>query len=52
MEANKLMALQEEVGINVHGSRADHLKRIEALEVRDQTEKEGWELNREAAGFQ
>lgn len=52
MEANKLMALQEEVGINVHGSRAGHLKRIEALEVRDQTEKEGWELNREAAGFQ
>jgi hypothetical protein len=42
MEAKKLMSLQEEVGINVHGSRDEHLQRIEALEVRDRNEKEGW----------
>ncbi|KAK2441964.1 hypothetical protein QL285_013196 [Trifolium repens] len=41
MEAKKIMSIQEEVGINVVGSKVEHLKRIMEMEERDQAEKEG-----------
>jgi hypothetical protein len=52
MEAKKISDIQQQVGICVQGSQEDHLKRIGDLEVRDQVEKEGWEVNRETGGFQ
>ncbi|WJX66904.1 hypothetical protein P8452_51411 [Trifolium repens] len=52
MEAKKISDIQQQVGICVLGSQEEHLKRIGDLEVRDQVEKEGWEVNRETGGFQ
>jgi hypothetical protein len=52
MEAKRVMQLQEDVGIVIIENKEDHLQRIVALEVRDQAEKEGWELNREIRGSQ
>jgi hypothetical protein len=52
MEATRLMQIQEDVGIAIQGKNEDHLHRIMELEVRDQAEKEGWELNRVTRGSQ
>jgi hypothetical protein len=52
MEARKILAIQNEVGIKIQSSQEEHLHRMEAMEVRDRCEKEDWELNRENAGFQ
>jgi hypothetical protein len=52
MEAKKISDIKHEVGICVQGSQVEHLKKIGELEVRDQAEKEGWEVNRETVGSQ
>jgi hypothetical protein len=46
VESQRIMAIQQEVGITVQESREEHLIRIGVMEVRDKAEKDGWELNR------
>jgi hypothetical protein len=52
MEANRIVELQEVVGIKVLENKENHLNRIIAMEDRDRAEKEGWEMNRETVGSQ
>ncbi|WJX90303.1 hypothetical protein P8452_72215 [Trifolium repens] len=52
MEAKRIMQLQEDVGITIHGNKQDHLQRILDLEERDRAEKEGSTLNRVIRGSQ
>ncbi|MCI52231.1 hypothetical protein A2U01_0073475, partial [Trifolium medium] len=50
--AQKLMLIEEEVGVNFHGKLEDNLARTVAIEERDRDKKAGWELNRGPSGFQ
>jgi hypothetical protein len=52
LEANRIMGLQQEVGITIQESKEEHLNRIGVMEVRDKAEKDGWELNRVPASSQ
>jgi hypothetical protein len=46
IEAKKILVIQKEVGVTIQQTEEEHLIRIVAMEVRDKSEKEGWELNR------
>jgi uncharacterized protein YwlG (UPF0340 family) len=46
IEAKKILVIQKEVGVTIQQTEEEHLNRIVAMEVRDKSEKEGWELNR------
>ncbi|MCI66721.1 hypothetical protein A2U01_0087979, partial [Trifolium medium] len=50
--AQKLMLIEEEVGLNFHGKMEDNLARTVAIEERDRGEKAEWEVNRGPFGFQ